>query len=1085
MRTMKTIKIAVIALLSILFFTGCKKEVLEVSLDFSQEQYEMTVGEELDLLKELKVVNSNEKPVFVSLNSKVASVNADGKVVALAAGEAKISASVADKSVRCVIKVADVAAESILLDCPEELVADGETWASVKATVNPAGFNPENLDWEFTPSDELLEFVYEKVSDLEYKIQFGSYIEEGTVTVKVSDMKSSVSKTAVVSAVEPESDAVAATRITLEYPRSLTAGEDTWGVIRAVVAPEGYDADNLEWVFEPNSEDVGFVYEKVTVSEYKFRFATYVEGGKVSVTVTDTVSDKFQVATISVEERPVQGATELIVSPETLTLFTTSDPVSLVVRCKPEEYDNALLTWTSSDENVVTVLNGVVTVVGEGEAVVKVVDSISKLEDEVAVKVNVPAEGGSIASITLSQVQLGMRLNSGAVQLVAECKDAAGNVVENYPDLVWSAEKMLMEIGVADVVEVSQLGVVTPKNIGSTIITVADRNNGSIKATCNVSVSGVLPTGISLSPSSLVLPIGIDYSDLQAVISPENTDFKKIVWTSSDVNVATVDSEGKVRTLSAGTTIITAATYNRAYEAKCQIVVQDMPFMISLDYDGNPAAGMPQGSTMELSASYKNLDGSDYTPSQTSWTSSNPSLATVSANGVVSILTDVQLESEGAEVIITHTADGQDASMTVKILKALPQSLEITTYPTDYKMCLGDTFNMKATVNPSAADQTVKWLCYSAASEASFTNIDLSTGVFTPQYVGYYNIEARSAYEYRDIYGKMHTFEYVRNSITVQVLPIDIQSATLSQTTLQMLVGNSASLEVAITPSNATYKNITWTSSNESVAKINSNGIITAFAAGETTITARQEENDITLTCTLTVTEPVRDFKIGDYYHEDGTISSTKISGKKVVGVVCAVNDVTGHDSKLKEDKPTCNNGLVMHIYDAVPVQWQISGTSISDWAVENGFSTLEGARSVSGESTNTYGELLPDGERLCGYSNTKAIKAFMARSDYEALGEGSEVHLFDNWTKTAPEGTSGWYVPSIAEWLVIAQNTDLLQEKCKALGGDPFSSGGYWTSTEGLDVGSWAVYMDILNNRFHANRQKSNKHAVRYVFAF
>lgn len=1083
---MKTIRFALIALLSILVLAGCKKEALEVSLNFSQEQFELTVGEELDLLKELKVVNSNEKPVFVSLNSKVASVNANGKVTALAAGETKISASVADKSVRCIIKVADVVAESISLDAPDEIVADGNYWATIRAVVNPAGYNLENLKWEFTPNDDLLEFVYEKLSASEYRIQFGAYVENGAVTIKVSDKNSAVSETVVVAAFEPEPDEVPATRITLEYPRTLTEGEDIWGTIKAVVTPEDYNPENLEWVFEQNNEEMGFVYEKVSDSEYKFRFATYVESGKVTITVTDVISDKFQVASILVEARPVQGADQLTLSPETLNLFTTSEPVSLVVKTMPEDYDNALLNWTSSDENVVTVLDGVVTVVGEGEAVVKVIDSISKIESEVSVKVSTPAEGASISSITLSQTNLSMKYSSGAVQLVAECKDASGNVVENYPDLVWSAEKMMMQIGSVDVVEVSQLGVVTPKNIGYTIITVVDKNNGAVKATCNVNVTGVTPNGITLSPASLVLPIGIEYEDFQAAVTPENTDFKTIVWTSSDVNVATVDSKGKVKTLAAGTTTITAATYDRSYEAKCQITVQEMSFMLSLNYEGNPAAGLPQGSTMEISAAYRNIDGSEYTPSQTSWTSSNPALATVDANGFVSLLTEEQIESDGAEVVITHTADGESASMTIKILKALPSSLEITSYPTDYKMYIGETFNMKATVNPSAAEQAVKWLCYNAVNEKSYTNIDINTGVFTPQYVGYYSIEARSAYEYRDVYGNLFTFGYIKNSINVQVLPIVIQSATLNHTDLQMRVGNSASLEVAVTPSDATFTDFKWTSSDETVAKVNSNGIITAVAAGKTVITAKQEENNITLNCTVTVTEPVRSFKIGDYYHEDGTISSDRIQGKRIIGVVCAVNDVTGHDAELLKDHPSCTNGLVMYMTDMSPVQWQKSGVSISDWAVDNGFNTLEGAKSVAGQATDTYGELLPDGEKMCGYSNTKAIKAFMASQNYDASG-GEAVCLFDSGKNmmSAPEGTSGWYVPSIAEWLKITENAELLQQKCTAMMGHAFSADGYWTSTEGLAVGSWAVYMDVLKNRFHANRQKSNKHAVRYVLAF
>ena len=1083
---MKTIKLAVIALLSAVLFAACQKEVLEVSLTFSKEQFELTVGEELDLLSELKVENSSESPVFVSLNTKVATVDASGKVVAVAAGEAKVSASIGKKSVRCVIKVAEVVAQTIGLECPSELVAGSESWATVTATVTPASFNLENLKWEFTPSDDLLGFVFKKVSASEYKFQFGSYVENGNVTIKVSDKNSSVAQTVVVAAVAPEPEEVPATRISLEYPKSITEGESVWGTVTAVVTPAEYNPENLTWEFEPNNEEMGFAYEKVSATEYQVKFATYVEGGKVTVTVTDVVSGKFQVATISVEKKPMQGATELVVSPESLQLFTTSDPVVVVVKCTPADYDTALLNWTSSNTEVVTVVNGVVTVVGEGEAVVKAVDSISGLEDEVTIKVGVPAEDAKIASISLSQVNLNMNLSDNAVQLVAECKDSNGDVVENYPDLVWSAEKMQMEIGKVQVVDVTQQGVVTPMNIGTTVITVVDKNNGSVKATCNVVVTGVNPTGITLSPSTLLLPVGVVYSEFAAVVSPDNCDYKDVVWTSSDTNVATVDGDGNVTTLAAGTATITAATTNGAYSAECQIEVKDMSFMISLSLEDDAVGGLIQGSTTSINASYSTLDGSEYTPSETSWASSNTALATVDANGNVMILDSAQIDVEGAEVVITHVADGEAASVTLKIIKAIPTSITISSYPENYKMYVNETFTFGATVFPESADQSTKWQCFCETIEHNgWSYIDLTTGTFTPKEPGSYYIYAFSAYEYRDAYNVIHTFTHIRNSICVEVMPIDIQEASLNHTSLHIYEGNTASLTVNIAPSDATYKDIDWSSSNEDVVVVTSNGILTAVGAGEAVITARQEENDITLTCTVNVTVPVREFSLGDYYYSDGTISSELIQDKTLVGIVCALNDVTGHDEILMADFPACKNGLVMSVAETEATKWQGYGASVSNWAVQNGFLTLAGARSVSGVATDTPGELTTDGEKMRGYNNTKAIKAYMQRDDYESLGDDYAVYLLNGWSEEAPSGTSGWYVPSVAEWIAVSDNAELLQNRLISAGAPGFDTNGYWTSTENDGVGSWAVYMDVLNKKFYANRKKSTTQKVRYVFAF
>lgn len=66
---------------------------------------------------------------------------------------------------------------------------------------------------------------------------------------------------------------------------------------------------------------------------------------------------------------------------------------------------------------------------------------------------------------------------------------------------------------------------------------------------------------------------------------------------------------------------------------------------------------------------------------------------------------------------------------------------------------------------------------------------------------------------------------------------IDVESVTLSNSTLNMKVGESKTLIVTIKPTNATDKNIKWSSSDEGVATVDSNGKITAVGAGSTVIT--------------------------------------------------------------------------------------------------------------------------------------------------------------------------------------------------------------------------------------------------------
>lgn len=1080
--TMKTLKIALISFVSLILAAGCAKEVLEVEVNFSQESYEMKVGDELDLASVLKVENSSDKPVFVSLNANVASVSAAGKVKALSAGEAVVSASVGKISARCVIKVADVEAGSITLTCPEELVADEDVWGTVVAEVSPESFDMDNLEWSFTPSDENLTIAYEKVSASEYKVCAKTYVENAKITVTVRDKNSSASKSADIIVLEPEPEAVPAKKISLNYPRTITEGEGVWGTVTAEVTPEDYDPENLEWQVTANKTDLSVRFERLSASEYQIGFDNYVLGGNATVKVTDKVSGTFMSAVINVKEKPT-GVTALTVTPATIVLYTGSEPTALQVVCTPEDYDPALIEWSSDNEEVVKVSAGIVTVVGEGQAVVKAKDSISGLESECAVTVKTPAASVQIASIVLSETNLNLKYTDGSVQLVAECFDASGEKVEDYADLVWEAAKGSSSSGSVDVVEVSQQGLVTVKNIGSTVITVSDKNNSFIKATCNVYVSGVLPSNITLSPETLVLPVGMEYDGFEYVISPANCDVKSVIWSSSNNSVAIVNSQGKVTTLAEGTAVITVTTKSNGHKAECQLVVKEMAFAISLVLDSEWAGGIPQGNSAKIAASYIK-DGSEYTPSSTSWSSSDPDLVSVDQEGNINVAL-IEMEENSKTVTITHVADEEEAAIEIKVVKAHPAGIEITSHPSDWKMYLGESFTLTAKITPTAADQNVKWTCFNEDVMGAYTFIGLETGVFNAKEVGVYTVTAFSAYEYRDENGELHMFDYVRTSHTLEVLPVPAESAQLNATELTVTEGNTTSLDVTFTPSNATYQGIVWSSDNEDVAKVSSSGYVTAISDGEAIITAYQPENDITMTCKITVVDRVTDYQVGDYYYSDGTISSEIISGKTIVGVICSLNDLTGHDGALKADFPSCNNGFAISLKEVESVMWQGYGSNISNWAEQNGYARLGGAEVQAGSGMSNVHVLTAEGQKMHGYSNTKAIKAFMAREDYESLGEDYAVHLLEGWNESAPEGTSGWYVPSVAELVEVAENAQMIANKIIDAGGTALSNDGYWTSTENVMVGSFAVCMNIMDNTFLANERKASEHKVRYVFAF
>jgi hypothetical protein len=101
-------------------------------------------------------------------------------------------------------------------------------------------------------------------------------------------------------------------------------------------------------------------------------------------------------------------------------------------------------------------------------------------------------------------------------------------------------------------------GEVTGKAAGTTTITAtADGVSGT--ASITVVAAAAAPTGVTVSPSTLVLVVG-NSSTLSASVMPANVSDRSVDWTSSDTDVAIVDSAGKVTAIGAGTATITATS---------------------------------------------------------------------------------------------------------------------------------------------------------------------------------------------------------------------------------------------------------------------------------------------------------------------------------------------------------------------------------------------------------------------------------------------------------------------------------------------------------------------------------------------
>ena len=228
------------------------------------------------------------------------------------------------------------------------------------------------------------------------------------------------------------------------------------------------------------------------------------------------------------------------------------------------------LTWTSSNEEVATVEDGVVKAVGLGE--VEIVAMAGSVTKSCPVKVY-----QGVNNITLDVTSHTMTIGD-FLQLTATIypKDA------EYKDVIWSSNN-------EDVAVVDQKGLVQAKAYGKVKIT-ATSKDGGLEAVCNVTVEPVAVTEVSLNAKAVTLKVGETYQ-LKETILPENATDKTVTWTSSNTKAATV-SGGAVTAVGTGSAVIIVKTNSGAKTASCTVTVQG-----SLPSEGPsvPPTGDPSG----------------------------------------------------------------------------------------------------------------------------------------------------------------------------------------------------------------------------------------------------------------------------------------------------------------------------------------------------------------------------------------------------------------------------------------------------------------------------------------------------------
>ena len=371
-------------------------------------------------------------------------------------------------------------------------------------------------------------------------------------------------------------------------------------------------------------------------------------------------------------------------------------------------------------------------------------------------------------------------------------------------------------------------GVVTAIAVGEANITATTTDGTNLSASCKVTVIPTLAETITLNQTAVSLK-ATETAELSVNILPATTTNKAVTWKSQNEAVATVDANGVVTAIAVGETTITVTTADGSnLSATCKVTVVPTPAAsITLN---TTAVTLKATETATLTTT---ILPATTTNKAVTWKSDNEAIATVDANGVVTAI------AVGEATITATTTDGTNLSATCKVTVEQTFASSISLDKTSISLKATESETLKATILPATTtNQAVTW----KSDNEAIATVD-ANGVVTAHEVGVATITATTT-----------DGTNLSASCTVNVIHTQASSITLNMTEVSLKALETAELSVEILPATTTNKVVTWKSDNEAIATVDANGMVTAIAVGETTITATTTDgSNLSAYCKVTV----------------------------------------------------------------------------------------------------------------------------------------------------------------------------------------------------------------------------------------
>ena len=347
--------------------------------------------------------------------------------------------------------------------------------------------------------------------------------------------------------------------------------------------------------------------------------------------------------------------TTVAVSPDSVSLVALADKVRLAADVRDQigrPLPEARVTWSTSDTAVATVdREGLVTAAGNGAATITAAAG---------------AASGT-ATVTVAQVVADVAVSSArdtvvardTLRLMATAFDANGQTVERAA-FTWSSSDTA-------VATVDASGLVTGARAGEAVVMAT---SGDVTGKRALVVMAPVPTTVAVSPDSVSLVALADTVRLVADVRDQigRPLFEaRVMWSTSDTAVATVDREGLVTAAGNGAATITAAA--GAASGTAAVTVAQVAGSVVVT---PVAATVVEADTLRLAALAVDANGHEVTGTALAWASADTLVAVVDASGLVTGV------GEGAVVVEASTASGLAGQAAIDVVPPVASAVSVT-----------------------------------------------------------------------------------------------------------------------------------------------------------------------------------------------------------------------------------------------------------------------------------------------------------------------------------------------------------------------------------------------------------------------